>query len=170
MTLQVPYDQFAETVRRVLAVKEVYVTCQGSQSLITACSASSQTIVAALSATPRDRAKKELSDQGLKVFDGAWSAEGLTDLGVATPAEAHVAAVAYLSNEGRPGLWIDAYDSAPTPAQVLKTMYEEFRGTGETADVSFEEFVRLANANVVLVNPSQIRAFVQEKAAKVLPD
>ena len=35
------------------------------------------------------------------------------------------------------------------------------------ADVSFEEFVRLANANVILVSPSQLKAYIQDKTAKV---
>jgi len=170
MTLQVPYDQFAETARRVLSVKEAYVTRHGSASLVTAGWPSARAVVASLASKTSDQVKKDLSEKGFAVFDGAWSAEGLTDLGDACQAEAHIAAVAYASEDGRPGIWVDAYDSSPSPAQVLKGMYEEFRGTGETADVSFEEFVRLANANVVLVSPSQIRAYLQDKATKVLPE
>jgi len=170
MTLQVPYNQFVQTVGRVLAVKDAYVTCHGKASLVTASSSESKTVVAALAPLKPEQVKKELSAKGFEVYDGAWSAEGLTNLGDAIPADAHIAAVAYASDDGKPGLWIDAYESSPSPAQVLKTMYDEFRGTGETADVSFEEFVRLANANVILVSPSQIRSFLQEKATKVLPD
>lgn len=168
MTLQVPFEQFAAAAKRVLNVREAYVTRHANGSLVTSCSANSTTVVAALASTTPEETKAALAKKGLEVYDGAWSAEGLVDLGDACLSEAHIAAVAYDSSDGRPGIWIDAYESTPTPAQVLKTMYEEFRGTGETSDVSFEEFVRLANANVVLVSPSQLRGFLQEKAAKVL--
>jgi len=168
MTLQVPYEQFVDAVQRVLAIKEAYVTCHGSVSLVTASSATVKTVVvAALSPGKPEQTKKELAAKGMEVYDGAWSAEGLTDLGETPPPDPHVAAVAYMSDDGKPGIWIDAYDSSPSPAQVLRGMYDEFRGTGEIADVSFEEFVRLANANVILVSPSQLKAYIQEKAVKV---
>lgn len=168
MTLQVPFDQFPEAAQRVLGVKEAYVTRYAGGSLVTAGSANCRSVVAAIAGHAPDAAKAALKEKGLDVYDGAWSAEGLTDLGDDCLGEAHIAAVAYNSGEGRPGLWIDAYDSSPTPPQVLKAMYDEFRDTGETADVSFEEFVRLANANVVVVTPAQVKAFLQEKAARVL--
>lgn len=167
MTLQVPYEQFVDAVARVLAIKEAYVTCHGSVSLVTASSATVKTVVAALSSGKPEQTKKELAAKGMEVYDGAWSAEGLTDLGETPPPDVHVAAVAYMSDEGKPGIWVDAYDSSPSPAQVLRGMYEEFRSTGEIADVSFEEFVRLANANVILVSPSQLKAYIQDKTAKV---
>jgi hypothetical protein len=46
-------------------------------------------------------------------------------------------------------------------------MYEELRETGELSEVSFEEFVRLANANVVVVTPAQLRGYVMAKLARM---
>lgn len=166
MTLQVPFEGFAAAAARVLGAKEAYVTRHAAGALVTASNATSRTIVAALAGLSPDAAKAVLESRGLKVYEGVWAAEGLTDLGDDCMAEAHVAAVAYTSGEGRPGLWIDAFDAVPTPAQVLRGMYEEFRDTGEAAEVSFEEFVRLANANVVVVTPAQLRGYLHEKAAR----
>jgi hypothetical protein len=165
MTLQVPFDQFAATAKRVIGGREAYVTRQTAGTLVTASTATARTIVAAITPLTLDAVRSSLKESGMEVYDGAWSAEGLSDLGDCPTSEAYVAAVAYESSDGRPGMWVDAFVDLPSQVQVLRSMYEEFRDTGETTDVSFEEFVRLANANVVVVTPSQIRGYLSLKTA-----
>jgi len=165
MTLQVPFEQFVQASRRILGAREAFVTSHGSGSLVTCSTSTSRTVVAAITPINPDAARAQLKLAGFETFDGAWSAEGLTDLGECAPNEAFITAVGYISADGRPGVWIDAYTELPSQVQVLRGMFEEFRDTGETADVSFEEFVRLANANVVIVSPSQIKSFLAGKSS-----
>ncbi len=47
--------------------------------------------------------------------------------------------------------------------QVLKAMYEEFRATGELGDVAMEEFIRLANPNVVIISPNELLSYLLQK-------
>jgi hypothetical protein len=47
--------------------------------------------------------------------------------------------------------------------QVLKSLFDEFRDTGELDEISFEEFVRQANPNVVIVSPSELQSFLTQK-------
>ena len=47
---------------------------------------------------------------------------------------------------------------------VLRTMFDEFRDTGEMEHISFEEFLQLANPNVVILTPSELRSFMDQKS------
>jgi hypothetical protein len=42
-------------------------------------------------------------------------------------------------------------------------MYREFDQNGEIADVSFEDFMRLAHLNVVILKPEELRYHVNQK-------
>lgn len=166
VTLQVPFDAFPQVLERVLGVRHVFLTTHSSGSLVTAAEAGRTALVASVAPMPLAEARKALEGAGLEVFDGAWSGVDGTNLACET-AEAFVASVAYQSTEGRPGVWVDAYASLPTQVQVLRTMFDEFRETGELSDVSFEEFVRLANPTVVILSPSDLRSFLGQKAAEL---
>jgi hypothetical protein len=74
-----------------------------------------------------------------------------------------VAAVSYASGTNQPGVWVDAFEGPPTTVQVLRSVYEEFRKNGEMPEVSFEEFVRIANPNVAIVTPPELAAYLQAK-------
>jgi len=161
MILQVPFEQFASTVKRVLKQKEVFVTSRGNTALATSASDDRNTVVASASLFSLAEARTQLEKEGLQVFDGSWHTDGLVDLGSDQEAP-FVAAVAYVSEEHTPGLWIDAYPSLPTHITVLKALYEEFRQTGQVADVTFEEFVRMAKPTVVVTTPEELRGFVDQ--------
>ncbi len=163
MTLQVSFEEFAETVKRVLGGKEAYVAPQETGAVATAGCAEKAIVVAAISLNPPDQAAEALKASGLKVFNGTWltGEEILAHLGIQT--DTFVAAVAYKSGDDKAGVWIDAYPELPTQMTVLKTMYDEFRETGEMDDVLFEEFIQLANPNVVIVSPSQLQSFLKQK-------
>ena len=83
--------------------------------------------------------------------------------------EIYVAGVAYRTESGPPGLWMDAYAVQPTQVQVLKSMYDEMTSTGQMAEVSFEEFVRLSESNVVVAGPNDLRSFLALKEALPSP-
>ena len=162
MILQVPFEQFASTVKRVIKLDEVFVTSRGNATLATAASTDRQTMIVSIMPQSVAESRLALEGDGLKVFDGSWHTEGLLDTESenVTP---YVAAVAYVSQENAPGLWVDAYESLPTQVTVLRALYDEFRETGQVNEVSFEEFVKMAQPTVVIATPDELHSFVNQK-------
>ncbi|RYG34072.1 hypothetical protein EON81_16555 [bacterium] len=158
MTLQVPFARFAETVRRHEAA-HVYLAPYGDGALATASFAGG--VVAALAPGRVEDAREKLAAEGLSVNEGQWEVN-LTQVG-SPSAPLWVAAVVYPSSEGKPGVWIDAYEAAPTEAQVLRAMYDEFVTTGQTEDVGFDPFLRLVNPQVVVVAPDALVGYARAK-------
>ena len=166
MTLQVPFEGFVKAVEHFASVREVFVTKHVSGCLVTAANPAKGVHISAVSDLPTESVRSNLSEAGLKVFDGVWSLDGELETQVDPLSTCHVAAVSYVSSNHVPGVWIDAYAEAPNHVHVLRMMYEEFRETGELPDVSIEEFVRLANPNVITVSAAQLRTFLEEKKEK----
>ena len=162
MTLRVPFEQFSETVRRVVGTDEAYVVPTDNGCICTAFDTAKRVRVLTKESGPAKAAKEKLEKAGMKIRPGYW-AEGDEDVPEPTPQVPFVAAVSYDATNHHPGVWVDAYDVLPTPAQVLRAMFEEFSDTGELHDVSFEEFVRLAKPNVVIVTPSELISYVTAK-------
>ena len=163
MILRVEFDQFPETVKRLLPNAQAYVAGQGSGALATAADLKSGVLVVSSVVSTAEEASAQLKQAGLEVFQGQWSLDdgGLEGQGVAT----FVAAVAYVSEDAKPGLWLDAYPAEPTLAQVMRGMYDEFVANGEVGEeVSLEEFIRLANPNVLIVPPEHLAKYVGAKA------
>jgi hypothetical protein len=163
MTLQVSFDQFAETVKRLLNQDEAYVSPHEAGSLVTAAKPEKHFVIASITPYPPEVATGTLQDHGLKLFPGTWLTPEEVLSPVASPQSTYIAAVAYRSSDDKAGLWVDAYPKLPTQMSVLRTMFEEFRSTGELDDIQFEDFVQLANPNVVIVSPDEIDAFVRQK-------
>jgi hypothetical protein len=166
MTLQVPFDAFAETAKRVADVNEAFVMSRGKGCVISCANPAKSVHIVSASPRPADEIKAELG-KAMTVTDGIWTEDPSFDLEADPITSAHVAAVAYESTEHVPGMWIDVFADHPTHVQVLRSMYDEFRQTGEVSDVSFEEFIRQSNPNVVVVTPAQLRGFLDANMAKV---
>lgn len=165
MTLRVPSEQFADTVSRVLGVKEVYVSQSETGCLMT--SFGPKAGVRVLSSHPTatvDECCETLRKAGMKPSQGYWDSG--EECGSDAVPQAYVASVAYLADAGQPGGWVDAFSTVPSPAQVLRAMFEEFRETGELEEVSFEEFVRRANPCVVIVSPTEIQGYAAAKSVE----
>ncbi|MCB8933547.1 MAG: hypothetical protein M9921_14805 [Fimbriimonadaceae bacterium] len=107
-----------------------------------------------------DQLRDALSSKGLELLEGEWVAPGDPEQDAGG---VYVVGVAYASGEGRPGLWMDATREAITPAQAVRAMYDEMRDNGEVAEVSFEDFVRAANPNVVVLSPYDVKHFLATK-------
>lgn len=163
MTLQVTFDEFAETVRRLLNIQEAYVTGHLSGSLATSAKPDKSVVVATLTPLDPGAAKAALKDLGINVFDGSWLTPEELLAPALSPSQPFIASVAYRSAGDKPGVWVDAFPSQPTQVSVLKAMYDEFRQTGEVDDVTFEDFVQFSNANVVIVSPAEIESFLKQK-------
>ncbi len=162
MILEVNLERFCDEAKNRLKTKEVYLDAHRGGSIITAANAEATILVSSRSSLAPEEVKKKLEDAGLHVHEGSW----ISDNRLPSTADGQplfIAAVAYKSGENKPGLWIDAYADLPTPAEVLNALYDEFRQTGELADVSFEEFLRLAYPNVVIVSPTEIARYIEAK-------
>lgn len=162
MTLRVPFDLFSETVRRVVGTDEAYLVATDAGSICTAFDTNKRVRVLTKQAGPANATKEKLEKAGMKIRPGYW-AEGDEDVPEPAPTMPYVAGVSYHTNNSQPGVWVDAYDALPTVALVLRAMYDEFTDTGELQDVSFDEFVRLARPNVVIVSPAELISYVTAK-------
>lgn len=164
MTLHVPLDRFATSAEKFTETREVYVTSHGTGAIASAGNPSKGALVVSVSELSVADTKARLASAGLTVNDGCWEMDSMPKPEVAKlTQEFHVAAVAYSTDNHQPGVWVDAFGTQPTPVQVLRAMYDEFVNTGEVGDVSFEEFVRLSNANVAVVSPTELKTFLDAK-------
>ncbi len=160
MTLQVPLSEYAVTIQRVLGVQDAYVSRTPRGVLVT--SASPSASVVAISNEEPEAVRDQLAAQGVTCFEGAWHTEISADL-LGGGDQTYVGAVAYKTGEDQPGIWVDAFGFQPTQVQVLRAIYDEFRSTGEVDDIPFEEFVRQAHPNVVILTPIDLHSFVEAK-------
>jgi len=163
MTLHVPFEQFAETATRLFGHCDVFLSVTHRGTVATAIHSTQQRMVTANTSLEIKTCKAKLEKAGLKVFEGAWSQDGEEPGEEREFGDLHIAAVAYLAENGLPGVLVDAFEGEPTEVQSLRTIYEEFRSTGEVADVSFEEFVRLAKPTVAIVTPMEIGHYLEAK-------
>ena len=162
MTLNVPFDHFSKTVDRVLGTKDAYIQPVAKGCLITA-GGEKGYVVASHSKYSKVTVKTKLEQCGMTAFDGFWTLNGASEIPENGGADAYLAAVAYKTGEPSPGVWVNAFATCPTQVQVLRALYDEFRETGEIGDVSFEEFVRLSEPNVVIVTPNEVQSFLEKK-------
>ena len=162
MTLRVPFEQFSEAVRRVVGTDEAYLVPTENGCICTAFDIGKRVRVLTKESGPPKAAREKLEKAGMKIRSGYW-AEGDEDVPEPAPAVPYVASVSYQATKHQPGIWVDAYETLPTPSQVLRTMFDEFSDTGELHEISFEEFVRLAKPNVVIVTPTELLSYVSAK-------
>lgn len=165
LRLAVPWERFVEEVRTRLPGVAVYLEADAYGCSVTAGHPGLGLIVESRCPAGMAGAREALSAAGLEARIGRWSLDG--------EGGAHwhrgagtcpwVAAVAYVSREPKPGLWMDAYPTEPSPTQVLRAIYEEFRETGELPPVAFEEFIRYAQPNVEVLSPQAAASFAAQK-------
>lgn len=107
-----------------------------------------------------DALRKFINKSGLTLRDGEWERAG-------DVVEVHTAGVAYGSREGTPGLWMDAFPFPPTQLDVLRAFFDEMVETGEVNNVSFDQFLKRVQPNVVVLSPEEQLMFAARK--KVTP-
>jgi hypothetical protein len=163
MTLQVPIDGFVNAVEHIAGIKEVFVLAHPSGSVVTCAAPTRNVHIVCVCHLKPDQTKERLTSQGLTVNEGIWSEDGQISIEADPLVSAYVAGVSYVSSEHMPGVWIDAYPEQPNHVQVLRAMYDEFRQTGELDEVTFEEFIRLSNPNVVVLSMAELRGFMEAK-------
>ncbi len=156
MVLTVPFEGFIAAAKSHGGGKTAFVSTYGSQTVVTAFDTASGTIVRSHAREPLANVRQKLEKGGLTVQEGHWGDRS------EDPAALWVAAVAYKSGEGSPGLWVDTYEDEPSKGHVLQLMYEEFRESGEAHDVPLDEFIEQASPNVVILSPDQQAEFARK--------
>jgi len=162
MVLRVELDRFPEEVAARLSSRAAYLSRNGVGTVVTACDPDKPLLIVAATPQPVDEARQQLKAAGMEPIDGRW--EDRDEVSEQASSHAWIAAVAYRTRELKSGLWVDAYDHQPTPAEIVKRLYEEFRESGELAEVAFEEFMKLAVPTVVVVGPEEIQRYVERNA------
>lgn len=159
MTLEVPFEGFVEAVRKLVGNLPVFATPENGGTRLSAADPTKGIRVVAYSPKDPGPVTEALAKDGLRVVEGRW----IPDDAPAAAGDVHIAAIAYRTGGSQPGLWVDAFPEMPAAMQAIRTMYDEFRKSGEVADVSFEEFTRLAEPTVVILGPSEVRGFAAAK-------
>lgn len=159
MTLEVPFEGFVEAAKRLVGGLPVFATAENGGTRLSAADPAKGIRIVAYSPQDPKPVAELLGQGGLQVVEGRW----IPDDAPAATGEIHVAAVAYRTEGSQPGLWVDAFPETPSPIQAIRAMYDEFRGTGEVADIPFEEFMRVSEPTVVVLGPSELRGFAAAK-------
>jgi hypothetical protein len=163
MTLHVPLASFAE-LARTWGVKQAFVQATGDTVTLSAAHPTLDRLLLAKGKGVAEEFKSDLRTAGLEALTGTWNGvESLIALEEGEEDWPYVASVSFVSSEDVPGVWVDAYRELPAQVTVLRRLFDDFRSTGELEDVAFEEFVRLARPNVVIVSPADLREYVREQ-------
>jgi hypothetical protein len=164
MVFRVDLDHFPTAAEQMTGGKSVAVTSREGRTIASAANPSQNLVVVAISGKPPADVRAHLQSAGLTVLNGEWLDAAEVPLMECEEPPAFIAAVAYRSRESMPGLWVDAFPFEPTQAEVLKELYHEFSTSGELdGEVTFEEFVRLANPNVLILTPHDVIRYVRSK-------
>ena len=163
MVLTLDFADFGRAVRRYLEEPLIYLSPYRTGSLLTAADPARNLLLRSITGLHPEEAHAALAKDGFEASAGTWSSPEAGEEPVEITLPLHVAAVAYASGDGKPGLWVDASEEPPTLAQVLRTMYDEFVGNGEVVETSLEGFIEAANPNVVILAPSDLERFARQK-------
>ncbi len=158
MTLNVPWSDFAEEVKaRIGPSTRIYISHQDGQTVATASEPRLAFILRSVTRQPFATASQELEQSGLVNCHGQWST--LDD-----PSEAgySVAAVAYVSNEETPGLWLEAFPHKPDVSEVITRLMDEFHQEGSLKDITFDQFQSMAKPNIIILDHQEINTFLDQ--------
>lgn len=161
MLLRVEIDDFADAVDRFVGRRVAAIAKRSDGVVVTAAAPDKHTVVAATSSKPLADVESILKSAGFEVVRGEWRDGNSFEAGIDCNSDAFVAAVAYRSREEMPGLWMDAFPHEPTTGEVLKALYDDFAATGDLDEVPFEEFIRVAHPNVVVLSPDDVAKFLR---------
>lgn len=154
LTLKVPFERFAEEVEKHLQTKEIYLSQESDHVCLTAIKTNQNFIVFSTTSESIHFIQEDLEHKGFQVREGCWTLNESYQKNASI--ERFISAISYISEEQKPGLWVDVSLTEPTPAEVLKKIYNEFKESGELKEVGFEEFVRFAHPNVVILSQEQL--------------
>lgn len=136
----------------------VYLARDGRFTILTTTDPDDGTLFRCKHAIPLEEAKSKLTAIGHTCRNGVWSTESDHQ----SMDELYVAAVAYRTEHKEPGLWVDVYNTAPSPSRVLAKLLEEFNTDGTLDHADNETFQKIAHPNVVILSPEHIQNFLAQ--------
>lgn len=161
MVLRVSSEGFADEVVSRLKSRRAYVSPRGRRTVATAADSDTGLMVLAEFPFGIEQTKAALREADLEVAEGTWSDTLLEpDEDDLAP---FVIAIAYRSEENKPGLWVDADFREVSVSDALRRMFDEFRANGEIKETRFDEFVRVISPNVLVLAPHQLQAWADER-------
>ena len=161
MTLSVPFEQFVSEVKARLPKQPVYLRWKAGRMHATCADPSLPLAIVSSAALSLREAEKALKDAGIEARFGEW---GTVEPGDEKPYWLGV--VAYRSDEAKPGLWVEAFSTEPTPAFVVEAMLEEFRQHGIVKDLTLEKFVAQADLNAMVFAPEELAAMASKQSVE----
>lgn len=165
LMLSVGLDPFIAECKRRLPNDAAYLHVEGGHAHLTAADVRHRVLLSCRVNLSEKEVRAKLADAKIECRTGQWNASTGSDSATnGTTEAAYIAAVAYRSHDAKPGLWVDAYAAEPTAQEVLTNFFREMEENAEiSATVSFEDFLRLANPNVVIVRPEELRYHLDQK-------
>lgn len=166
MVLHVPFPEFRRAIDRWVGSPVAYLEQVGPVVRATAVNPLHRVLVCSDLSGGIEQAEARLREEGFEVHRGSWTEAGLGGLESpddGTVSRPFIAAVAFQSDEDRPGVWVDAYPYPPTEAQILNAMHDEMTTNGEISEVAFETFVRLSKPTVAVLSPEEIDNYARRR-------
>ncbi|MCA0359717.1 MAG: hypothetical protein LCH41_01550 [Armatimonadetes bacterium] len=157
MRLETDWDGFVAELRdRWPRGARVYLERRGGFTLASAADTEANLVIVCREAVALETIQRNLLDKGHEVRRGRWAddneAPGFGDI--------WIAGVAYVSDEKRPGLWMDAFPYSPSQSDILTSMLTEFNEDGTLDPMDNDEFAAFAQPNIVVLDPAEIQTFV----------
>ncbi|QYK53026.1 MAG: hypothetical protein KF824_12300 [Fimbriimonadaceae bacterium] len=157
MQLRTDWEGFiAELRNRWPNGATVYLARDGQFTLLTALDPSDKTIFSARVSDTLESLSAQLQGMGHDCRNGIWT----TQSGATMLEDLHIAAVAYKSDEKKPGLWVDCFPYLPTQSEVISKILEEFNADGTLETTDNDLFANIAVPNVVILTPAEIQQFI----------
>lgn len=157
MTLQTTLARLMDIARNECPDEAAYVSVQAGRTVVTLAHRKKDTVIVAFAEAGVSQTKAYLEQEGVESQDGAWFDDGIPqDMGT----RVWIGAVAYKSDEPKPGLWVDAFPVRPSAGDVLETMYAEFVAEGLVPSGKLDSFLTAVEPNVVILEPDEIEGML----------
>lgn len=161
MILKVEYSAFADAVKKHLPESPIYLSREIGRVIVSAADPNHDLMILSHTASPISTVRNQLQEHGLTTESGRWMSDAAEH--DSEQAEIYVAAVAYRSSEAKPGLWVDIFPTKPTTSDVMQAFYEEFSLEGIGTNLTLDQFIKLCEPNIVVLDPTEISSFLAKK-------
>ncbi|MBS1709255.1 MAG: hypothetical protein JSS65_11130 [Armatimonadetes bacterium] len=166
MTLKTTLRRLIDIVKTECPTEPAYVSLQQGRTVVTVARQDTDTVVHAYAEGGVSQTKAYLEQEGVEAHDGAWFQDGMPeDQGT----KVWIGAVAYKSDEPKPGLWVDAFPIRPSAGDVLASMYQEFEDEGLVPPDKLDAFLVAVEPNVVILEPDEIEAMLVRHTVTAQP-
>lgn len=161
MTLRVPYEGFVAAVERHLTSRDVYVHGLAGRVVMTAGDPKYSMSVVSSCRKSLEDVRREIHAAGLHTHDGLWSVDDDEEI-LGLP---YVAAISYRASKNQTGVWVDAYATEPSEAEVVQAFFDEMATEQGLPEMSLTDFVTNSQLKVSIVTPLDLERFMGKESA-----